>query len=314
MNAIDEMAADRCADHVAGGRRREPERVRGDDPQHRREPTRSHRRIARAECETNDAGRCPVRRSPSSSPRWPPGRPAPPRPAGRATPARLRAQVLTAPAIEPAVREPRRRATAGERRRRRRAAAAADRRVRLRRSPPAPRSRARSPGRAKDQIARARGAVADVGVASLPALPIPLPEPDFSDLDAVNIPGSAASTCGAALEALIPPRALPNLELLRVRAASAEASAAVRERRPALLRQLGARRRARQRARDRARARRLGDGPADRLRLDRSVRRRRLEDRQAARRRPRRAPARDPAGARPAPGDRDPRTRSRASA
>jgi hypothetical protein len=79
-------------------------------------------------------------------------------------------------------------------------------------------------GPAKDQVARARGAVADVGVASLPSLPIALPEPDFSDLDAVNTPIGRVDL-RPALEALIPPRALPSLELLRVRAASAEANA-----------------------------------------------------------------------------------------
>ena len=41
------MAPERAADGVACGRRREPERVRGDDPRHGREPTRSNRRIAR---------------------------------------------------------------------------------------------------------------------------------------------------------------------------------------------------------------------------------------------------------------------------
>jgi hypothetical protein len=80
-------------------------------------------------------------------------------------------------------------------------------------------------GPAKEQVARSNSAVGDVGVASLPSLPIALPEPDFSDLDAVRVPGIGRIDLRPALEALIPPRTLPSLELLRVRAASAEASA-----------------------------------------------------------------------------------------
>jgi hypothetical protein len=59
----------------------------------------------------------------------------------------------------------------------------------------------------------------------LPSLPIPLPEPDFSGLGAVSVPGIGQVDLRPALEALIPSRTLPSLELLHVRAASAEASA-----------------------------------------------------------------------------------------
>lgn len=66
--------------------------------------------------------------------------------------------------------------------------------------------------------------MADVGVASLPELPIDLPDPDFSDLDAVQTPIGRVDL-RPALEALIQPRALPNVSLLRVRAADAVATA-----------------------------------------------------------------------------------------
>jgi hypothetical protein len=66
--------------------------------------------------------------------------------------------------------------------------------------------------------------VADVGVASLPELPIDLPDPDFSDLDAVQTPIGRVDL-RPALEALIQPRALPNVSLLRVRATDAVATA-----------------------------------------------------------------------------------------
>ena len=136
----------------------------------------------------------------------------------------LRAQVLTAPAVEPAV------ANRGAARlpggRRRAAASLPALPIGVSGSALTAGTALDGPlaGPAKDQIARAHGAVADVGVASLPSLPIALPEPDFSGLDAVNTPLGRVDL-RPALEALIPPRALPNLELLRVRAASAEASA-----------------------------------------------------------------------------------------
>jgi hypothetical protein len=74
------------------------------------------------------------------------------------------------------------------------------------------------------RVARANGTVADVGVASLPELPIDLPDPDFSDFDAVSTPIGRVDL-RPALEALILPRALPNVSLLRVKAAQAEATA-----------------------------------------------------------------------------------------
>ena len=79
---------------------------------------------------------------------------------------------------------------------------------------------------AQERVARARGTVADVGIKALPELPIALPDPDFSDVDAVRVPGLPGSIdLRPALEALVQPRSLPNLDLLRVRAADAEASA-----------------------------------------------------------------------------------------
>jgi hypothetical protein len=74
------------------------------------------------------------------------------------------------------------------------------------------------------RTARATGTVADVGVASLPELPIELPDPDFSGLGALQTPIGKVDL-RPALEALIQPRALPDVELLRVKAAQAEASA-----------------------------------------------------------------------------------------
>jgi hypothetical protein len=77
---------------------------------------------------------------------------------------------------------------------------------------------------AQQRVARASGTVADVGVASLPQLPIDLPDPDFSDLDAVQTPVGRVDL-RPALEALIQPRSLPNIDLLRIRAAQAQATA-----------------------------------------------------------------------------------------
>jgi hypothetical protein len=73
---------------------------------------------------------------------------------------------------------------------------------------------------ASQRTARATGTVADLGVASLPELP----DPDFSDLDAVQTPIERVDL-RPALEALIQPRALPSLDLLRAKAAQAEATA-----------------------------------------------------------------------------------------
>jgi hypothetical protein len=80
-------------------------------------------------------------------------------------------------------------------------------------------------GPVQEQAATAQGTVADIGVASLPELPIPLPDPDFSDVDAIKVPGIGTVDLRPALEALIQPRALPELDLLRVRAARADATA-----------------------------------------------------------------------------------------
>ncbi len=77
---------------------------------------------------------------------------------------------------------------------------------------------------APQRVARATGTLADVGVAALPELPIDLPDPDFSDVDAVQTPIGRVDL-RPALEALIQPRSLPNVDLLRVRAARAEATA-----------------------------------------------------------------------------------------
>jgi hypothetical protein len=77
---------------------------------------------------------------------------------------------------------------------------------------------------AKDQTARAEGIVSGVAIASLPSLPIELPQPDFSAVDAINTPVGTVDL-RPALQALIQPRALPNVDLLTVGAARSEASA-----------------------------------------------------------------------------------------
>jgi hypothetical protein len=80
-------------------------------------------------------------------------------------------------------------------------------------------------GPVNDQLATAQGTVADIRVDSLPTLPIDLPDPDFSGLGALKVPGIGTVDLRPALEALIQPRALPNLDLLHVQAAHAEATA-----------------------------------------------------------------------------------------
>ena len=65
--------------------------------------------------------------------------------------------------------------------------------------------------------------MADVRVASLPTLPIDLPQPDFSDVDAIKVPGIGTIDLRPALKALVHPRTLPDLDLLHVQAAHAEA-------------------------------------------------------------------------------------------
>ncbi|HET8755232.1 MAG TPA: hypothetical protein VFM58_04445 [Solirubrobacteraceae bacterium] len=80
-------------------------------------------------------------------------------------------------------------------------------------------------GPVQEQAGTAQATVARAGVASLPELPIALPDPDFSDVDAITVPGIGTVDLRPALEALIQPRALPDLDLLNVQAAHAEASA-----------------------------------------------------------------------------------------
>jgi hypothetical protein len=80
-------------------------------------------------------------------------------------------------------------------------------------------------GPVQEQSGTAQAALARAGVASLPELPIPLPDPDFSDVDAIKVPGIGTVDLRPALEALIQPRALPDLDLLSIEAAHAEASA-----------------------------------------------------------------------------------------
>ena len=80
-------------------------------------------------------------------------------------------------------------------------------------------------GPVKEQAGTAAATVADARVDSLPELPIPLPDPDFSDVDAIKVPGVGTVDLRPALEALIQPRALPELDLLHVQAAHAEAVA-----------------------------------------------------------------------------------------
>ena len=81
------------------------------------------------------------------------------------------------------------------------------------------------PGAPQQQTARAEAAVGEVRVAALPELPIPLPDPDFGDLDEVAVPGVGTVDLRPALEALVQPRTLPDVELLRVGGARSEAAA-----------------------------------------------------------------------------------------
>src|SRR4051794_8820273 len=80
-------------------------------------------------------------------------------------------------------------------------------------------------GPVQQQAGTAQATVADVRVDSLPQLPIDLPDPDFSDVDAIKVPLIGTVDLRPALEALIQPRALPGLDLLHVQAAHAEAAA-----------------------------------------------------------------------------------------
>lgn len=78
---------------------------------------------------------------------------------------------------------------------------------------------------AREQVARAEGGVAELRVLALPELPIELPEPDFGDLEAVEVPGVGTVDLRPALEALVQPRSLPGVDLLAVRGARAAATA-----------------------------------------------------------------------------------------
>jgi hypothetical protein len=80
-------------------------------------------------------------------------------------------------------------------------------------------------GPIQQQSGTASATLAKASVASLPELPIPLPDPDFSDVDAINVPPIGKVDLRPALEALIQPRALPDLDLLTVQAAHSEAVA-----------------------------------------------------------------------------------------
>jgi hypothetical protein len=80
-------------------------------------------------------------------------------------------------------------------------------------------------GPVQQQAGTAQATVADVRVDSLPQLPIDLPDPDFSGVDAIKVPLIGTVDLRPALEALIQPRALPDLDLLHVQAAHAEATA-----------------------------------------------------------------------------------------
>jgi hypothetical protein len=80
-------------------------------------------------------------------------------------------------------------------------------------------------GPVQEQAGTSAATVADARVQSLPDLPIPLPDPDFSDVDAIQVPGIGTVDLRPALDALIQPRALPNVDLLHVQGAHAEAVA-----------------------------------------------------------------------------------------
>jgi hypothetical protein len=77
----------------------------------------------------------------------------------------------------------------------------------------------------KDQTAHSDSTVSGVAVSSLPGLPIDLPQPDFSGVQAINVPGVGTVDLRPALQALIQPRGLPNVDLLNVGAATSEANA-----------------------------------------------------------------------------------------
>jgi hypothetical protein len=77
------------------------------------------------------------------------------------------------------------------------------------------------------QTARAAGGLADLRVQALPDLPIDLPLPDLSEYAHVSVPGipGAEVDLRPAIRALIAPREIPGVDLLRVAGARAQASA-----------------------------------------------------------------------------------------
>ena len=81
-------------------------------------------------------------------------------------------------------------------------------------------------GAVETQTAHASAGVADLRVQALPGLPIDLPVPDLSDYAHVQIPGGPEVDLRPAIQALINPRQLPGVDLLRVQLARAQASAA----------------------------------------------------------------------------------------
>jgi hypothetical protein len=78
------------------------------------------------------------------------------------------------------------------------------------------------------QTARAGAGLSELRIQALPDLPIKLPLPDLSEYGHVAVPGvpGADVDLRPALRALIAPREIPGLDLLRVTAARAEATAA----------------------------------------------------------------------------------------
>jgi hypothetical protein len=72
------------------------------------------------------------------------------------------------------------------------------------------------------QTAFAAGGLAELRVRSLPALPFSVPQPGFGDMGAVTVPGVGSVDLRPALQALVPARQLPDLDLVRVQGARAE--------------------------------------------------------------------------------------------
>jgi hypothetical protein len=76
------------------------------------------------------------------------------------------------------------------------------------------------------QTARASAGVGDIRISALPGLPIDLPTPDLSQFADVKIPGGPEIDLRPAIQALIAPRQLPDVDLLDVSVAHADATAA----------------------------------------------------------------------------------------